>query len=228
VRLGESQQIDLGLLTICERRLVELVGIDAEAEIASRKDENRSDDGEEGADDTRADQGRMEGRIGERQAIADCRPSEEGGERARAGQNRRGSGTEACYDIPLFIESASSQVVDDFFKARRHMLDATARSGRQAQVPGGERWTIGGALGAGEGCKRSEYARLSTARPSCGVLDVDGASSRSHPGRIHAQTCAPKPRTPASQAPKVTGSRPVVASAFRQPSEHARLRDGLV
>jgi hypothetical protein len=30
----------------------------------------------------------------------------------------------------LFIERASGQVVYDFFKARRHMLDATARSGR--------------------------------------------------------------------------------------------------
>lgn len=90
VRLGESQQIDVGLITIGERRLIELIGIDAEAEVASRKNENRADDREEPSDDTRADQDRVDGRIGERQALTDGRPSEEGGERARAGENGRG------------------------------------------------------------------------------------------------------------------------------------------
>ncbi len=122
VRLGESQQIDVGLITIGERRLIELIGIDAEAEVASRKNENRADDREEPSDDTRADQDRVDGRIGERQALTDGRPSEEGGERARAGENGRGSGTKACYDIPLFVERASGKVVYDFFEARRHML----------------------------------------------------------------------------------------------------------
>ena len=116
VRLGESQQIDLRMLPICECHFVELIGIYAEAEVARRENENRSDDGEDGADDTCAYQDGVEGLIGERQAIADCRPSKERGERARAGENRRSSGTETCYDIPLFIERAPGQVVDDFFK----------------------------------------------------------------------------------------------------------------
>lgn len=133
VRLGESQQIDLRVLPICECRFVELVGIYAEAEVARRENENRSDDGEDGADDPRTYQDRVERLIGERKAIADCRPSKERRERARASENRRSSGTETCYDIPLFIERASGEVVGDFFKARRHRLDATRRNGRNTE-----------------------------------------------------------------------------------------------
>jgi hypothetical protein len=107
VRFGDSQQIDLGLLTICECCLVELIGVNTEAEVASRENENRPDEGNNGAEDPDAKQGRLKRLVGERNTIPDCRSGEQRSKRARARQHRCSAGAQACHDISLFIEGAS-------------------------------------------------------------------------------------------------------------------------
>jgi hypothetical protein len=107
VRLSDAEQKDFGLIAVAKRGFEELLGVDAEAEVASRKHEDRSEQGADRSYDAGADESGVNRIVGKRHPVTDRGRSQQCGEGTGAGQHRRSARTEARHDVALLVERSA-------------------------------------------------------------------------------------------------------------------------